>query len=95
MYAQVCIRLDIAFAVGMLERYQSNLRMDHWRAVKVIRYVQGTKDYMLMYRRTDNLEVVGYLDSDFLVMLIHRNQYLDTYSCLLVELCHGGVISRP
>ncbi|KAL0378762.1 UNVERIFIED_CONTAM: Secreted RxLR effector protein [Sesamum radiatum] len=30
-----------------------------------MRYLQGTKDYMLMYRRTENLEVVGYSDSDF------------------------------
>ena len=30
-----------------------------------MRYLQGTKDYKLMYRRTSNLEVVGYSDSDF------------------------------
>ena len=34
-------------------------------AKKVMRYLQGTKDYMLMYRQTDNLDVIGYLDSDF------------------------------
>ncbi|RVW85479.1 Copia protein [Vitis vinifera] len=66
MYAQVCTRPDIAFAVGMLGRYQSNPGIDHWKAAKkVMRYLQGTKDYKLMYRRTSNLEVVGYSDSDF------------------------------
>ncbi|CAM8996866.1 unnamed protein product [Rhodiola kirilowii] len=66
MYAQVCTRLDIAYAVGVLGRYQSNPGIDHWKAAKkVLRYFQGTKDYMLMYRRTDNLEVVGYSDSDY------------------------------
>jgi chaperone required for assembly of F1-ATPase len=50
----------------MLGRYQSDPGLDHWRAAKkVMRYLQGTKDYMLMYRRTDNLEVIGYSDSDF------------------------------
>ena len=50
----------------MLDRYQSNPEMDHWRAVKkVLRYLQGNKNYMLMYRRTDELEVIGYSDSDF------------------------------
>ena len=40
--------------------------MDHRRvAKKVLRYLQRTKEYMLMYRRTDNLEIVGYSDSDF------------------------------
>ena len=34
MYAQVYARPDIAFAVRMLGRYQSNPGMDHWRAAK-------------------------------------------------------------
>ena len=66
MYAQVCTRPDIAYVVGVLGRYQSNPSMDHWKAgKKVIRYLQGTKDYMLMYRQTDNLDLVGYSDVDF------------------------------
>ncbi|KAL4310044.1 hypothetical protein GQ457_01G035740 [Hibiscus cannabinus] len=66
MYAQVCTRPDIAFAVGMLGRYQSNPGIDHWRAAKkVLRYLKGTKEYMLTYKRSDHLEVVGYSDSDF------------------------------
>lgn len=65
MYAQVCTRPDIAFAVSMLGRYQSNPGIIHWRATKkVLRYLQGTKDFMLTYRRTDNLKIVGYSDSD-------------------------------
>ena len=66
MYAQTCTRPDISFAVGMLGRYQSNPGLDHWKvAKKVLRYLQGTKDHMLTYRRYDHLEVIGYLDSDF------------------------------
>ncbi|XP_068638403.1 secreted RxLR effector protein 161-like [Aristolochia californica] len=66
MYVQVCTRPDIAFVVGMLWRYQSNPELDHWIAAKkVMKYLQGTKYYMLMYRRADNLEVIGYSDSDF------------------------------
>ncbi|XP_071734519.1 secreted RxLR effector protein 161-like [Rutidosis leptorrhynchoides] len=66
VYAQVYTRPDIAYITGMLGRYQSNPGMDHWKAAeKVLRYLQGTKDLMLTYRRTDNLEVMGYSDSDF------------------------------
>ncbi|XP_059627567.1 secreted RxLR effector protein 161-like [Cornus florida] len=66
MYAQVCTRPDLAYVVGMLGRYQNNPGIDHWKAVKkVLRYLQGTKDYMLTYKRTDNLEVIGYSDSDY------------------------------
>ena len=66
MYAQVCTRPNIAYVVGMLGRYQSNPSIDHWKAVKkVLRYLQGTKDYRLIYRRTNNLEIIGYSYSDY------------------------------
>jgi hypothetical protein len=39
--------------------------MKHWKATKkVLRYLHGTKRYMLTYK-TDNLEVIGYSDADF------------------------------
>ena len=66
MYAQVCTRPDIVFIVNVLGRYLLNPRHDHWVAAKkVMRYLQRMKDFMLVYRRVDNLEVVGYSDSDF------------------------------
>ena len=66
MYVQVCTKPDITFLVSMLGRYQSNPSMDHWRAAKkVLGYLQGTKEYMLMYRRMDNLEIIGYSNSNF------------------------------
>ena len=66
MYAQVCTRPDVAYEVGVLGRYQSNPSIDHWRvAKKFMRYLQGTKDYMLIYRQTDNLDLVGYSEADF------------------------------
>ena len=40
--------------------------MDHWKtAKKVLRYLEGMKDHMLTYKRSDHLEVIGYIDSDF------------------------------
>ncbi|XP_070008270.1 secreted RxLR effector protein 161-like [Nicotiana tabacum] len=66
MFSQTCTRPDISFAVGMLRRYQSNPRIDHWKdAKKVLRYLKGIKDCMFMYKRSKHLEVVGYSDSDF------------------------------
>ena len=50
----------------MLGRYQSNQGTDHWKvAKKVMKYLMGIKNYMLMYRHTDNLEVIGYPNVDF------------------------------
>ncbi|KAJ7963948.1 Retrovirus-related Pol polyprotein from transposon TNT 1-94 [Quillaja saponaria] len=66
LYAQVCTRPDIAFAVGVLGRYQSNLGPEHWVAAKkVMRYLQRTNDFMLMYRNVDHFELIGYSDYDF------------------------------
>ncbi|WKA04846.1 hypothetical protein VitviT2T_022845 [Vitis vinifera] len=65
MYAQVSTHPNIAFVVGMLGRYLSNPRSQHWKAAKkVLRYLQGTKD-KLTYQRTNILDVVGFRDADF------------------------------
>jgi hypothetical protein len=66
MYAQVCTCHDLAFVTGMLGRYQKNLGIDHCNEInKVLRYIQGTKGHMLIYARSDSIEIVGYSDSDF------------------------------
>ena len=65
MYAQTCTRSNISFVVRMLGKYQSNLGLDHWKnAKKVLRYLQGTKDHMLTYGRSNHLEVIGYSNSN-------------------------------
>ena len=57
-YAQVCTRPDLSFGTGVLGRYQDNPAIDNWRMVKkALRYTQGTKDLMLMYKRNDSLEI--------------------------------------
>ncbi|XP_074323341.1 secreted RxLR effector protein 161-like [Apium graveolens] len=66
MYTQVCTRPEKAFIVGMLERYLSNPVMEQWKAVKrVLQYLKKTKDYLLTYKKSDHLEIIGYSDSDF------------------------------
>ena len=66
MYAQVCTRSDIAHIVGMLGRYLSDPGKDHWIAAKrVMKYLQRTKDYMLTYQKSYQLEIIRYSDSDF------------------------------
>ncbi|KAH9744325.1 Integrase catalytic domain-containing protein [Citrus sinensis] len=65
MYAMLCTRLDICFAVWMVSRYQFNPGPQYWTAVKhIIKYLKRTKNYMLVYSG-DELIPVGYTDSDF------------------------------
>ncbi|XP_037496958.1 secreted RxLR effector protein 161-like [Jatropha curcas] len=89
MYVQTCTRPDISFVVGMLGGYQSNPRMDHWKATKkVLRYLQGTKDHILTYRNSNHLEMVGYSDSDYAGCVDSRKS---TFGYLF--LLAGGVVS--
>jgi hypothetical protein len=51
MYAQVCTHPDLTFVIGMLDRYQKNLDIDHWNGIKkALRYIQGTNSLTLTYK---------------------------------------------
>ncbi|KAK4855041.1 hypothetical protein QYF36_003447 [Acer negundo] len=65
MYAMLCTRPYICFAVGIVSRFQSKPGPDHWTAVKhIFKYLKRTRDNMLVYSGGD-LVPVGYTDSDF------------------------------
>ena len=73
----------------MSSRYLSNPGMEHWKAAKrVIRYLKRTKDYILIYKRSDQLEIIGYSDSNFVGCQDSRKS-TSGYIYLLV----GGAIS--
>jgi hypothetical protein len=66
MYAQVCTRPDIAFITGLLGRFQTNPGLKHWEAIKkALCYLQGTKNIMITYKKSNELKFVGYADADF------------------------------
>ncbi|XP_070031499.1 secreted RxLR effector protein 161-like [Nicotiana tomentosiformis] len=65
MYAMMCTRPDICYAVALVSRYQSNPERDHWKAVKrIFIYLKGTTDYSLYYSR-NNLHLRGYTNADW------------------------------
>ena len=65
MYAILCTRPDICYAVGVVSRFQSNPGPEHWMAVKhILKYLRRTRDYMLVYSGGD-LNLQGFTDSDF------------------------------
>ena len=65
MYAMFCTQPDICYAVGIVSRYQSNLRYDHWTGVKnILKYLKRMRDYMIVCGSKD-LILTGYTDSDF------------------------------
>ena len=65
MYAMLCTRLDVSYALSVKSRYQSDLGMGHWVAIKnILKYLRMTKDVFLIYGDGD-LIVNGYSDASF------------------------------
>ena len=65
IYAMLCTRPDIAYAVSVTSRFKSNPGLEHWVAVKaILKYLRRTKDLVLTYERGD-LQLTGFTDSDF------------------------------
>ena len=59
-------RLDIALAVGIVARFSTNPRENHLMAVKrIMKYLKGTDDFGLYYKRNDNFELNTYTDLDW------------------------------
>ena len=73
MYAILCTRLDIALAVSVMSRYQSNLSKEHWTVVKnILKYLRRTKDLFLIFKGSPELRIEGYTDLDFMSNLNDR-----------------------
>ena len=65
MYAMMCTRPDICYAVGLVSKFQSNPSTKHWMVVKrILRYLKGTLDYVLCYQGKD-LHLAGYTYADW------------------------------
>ncbi|KAG8472437.1 hypothetical protein CXB51_035357 [Gossypium anomalum] len=65
MYAMVCSRPDLSYAVSAVSRYMANPGKEHWKAVQwILRYLRGTTDVCLQFGRTED-RVIGYVDADF------------------------------
>ncbi|KAL3691662.1 hypothetical protein R1sor_005313 [Riccia sorocarpa] len=59
-------RPDIAYAVGIVSHYMSNPQRPHQEAVKrILRYLQGTADYGILFKRKSNRVFTGYADADW------------------------------
>ena len=65
-YLSTMSRPDITYAVSNVAKFLSKPTKVHWTAVKrIIRYLKGTLNYGLVYRKRSLTGVIGYSDSDF------------------------------
>ncbi|XP_019053163.1 PREDICTED: uncharacterized protein LOC109114642 [Nelumbo nucifera] len=62
----IATRPDIMYAVSLLSRFMQNPNQVHHGAAKrILRYLQGTKNYGIWYRVTHDSKLIGYTDSDW------------------------------
>ena len=66
LYLLMRTRPDITFAVSCVARFCSNPTTQHMRAVKrILRYLRGTTNQGLLYKKNGSKEVVGFSDADW------------------------------
>ncbi|XP_059067506.1 secreted RxLR effector protein 161-like [Cryptomeria japonica] len=59
-------RLDIMYEVSLIYRFMDAPKNSHWQARKrLLRYIVGTMNHGILYSTSDDFQLVGYLDSDF------------------------------
>jgi hypothetical protein len=59
-------RPDIMYAVSLISRYMENPKEIHLLAAKrIFRYLQGTADFGLLYKKGEHSDLMGFTDSDY------------------------------
>ncbi|XP_073354036.1 secreted RxLR effector protein 161-like [Aegilops tauschii subsp. strangulata] len=80
MYAMICTKLDVPYALSVSRSYQSDPRLAHWTAVKnILKYLKRTKDRLLVYVGDEELIVNGYTDASFITDI---NDYKSLSRCV-------------
>ena len=66
MYAALGTRPDLAFAVQQLSQFTTSYGQEHWTAIKhVLRYLKGTRNGGIVFKRDAGLDLEVYVDSDY------------------------------
>jgi hypothetical protein len=59
-------KLNITFCVYVVSHFLTNLRLPHLNVVKqIFRYLKGTIDYGIFYKRGGNIELEAFVDADW------------------------------
>jgi hypothetical protein len=65
-YIATRTRPDISFALSVCSKYTDKPRKQHWQALKrVLRYLQGTQEYGLLYKPAKHPQITVYSDADY------------------------------
>jgi len=77
-------RPDILFSVCLCARFQSDPKESHLTDVKrIFRYLKGTTNFGLLYRKSLDYKLVGFCDADYAGDRIERKSTMETVSFLV------------
>jgi hypothetical protein len=66
MYAMLCTRPNVSYALSSMSRYQSIYGEAHWIIIKnILKYLRRTKEVFLVFGGEEELVVKGYNDASF------------------------------
>ena len=88
MYAMTCTRPEVSQALSMVSRFQGNPVRAHCSVLKnILKYLQRTKDMILILGGSDTLRVTGYSYSNFQT---DQNNFFSQFNWVFV--LNGGVV---
>jgi hypothetical protein len=89
MYAMICTRPDVSYALSATSRYQSNYGEAYWTIVKnILKYLRRTKEVFLVFGGEEELIVKGYSDASFQIDADDSKSQSSFMFCL-----NGGAVS--
>jgi hypothetical protein len=89
MYAILCTRPDVSYALSATSRYQSSYSDTHWTIVKnILKYLRSTKKASLVFGGEEELIVKGYSDVSFQTDVNDSKSQFGFVFCL-----NGGAVS--
>jgi hypothetical protein len=66
LYLSVASRPDITYAVQQLSQFLDSYSYAHWNAaIRIVRYLKGTRELKLVLGGTNPISLVGFTDSDW------------------------------
>lgn len=84
-------RPDIMYSVSLISRYMAKPTEIHLQAAKrILRYLKGTFDYGIMYKKGSSDDLIAYTDSDYVGDLDDRK----STSGYVFLLSSGAVLSK-
>lgn len=88
LYVAQITRPDISFCVNNVSRFNAKHSIEHWEAaLRILKYLKGTSDYVLVYKAEAKNKMHAYTDADYASEIDKRR----SCSGFVVKLAGGAI----